>query len=174
MSRIPQRFLSKLQIFLFLRRYYVERNGISFPPSLQFRETCIRQMNMLKESSDAGEVQNSHSSIHISWHIWSLISTEYCPSRGLRPADSYQGLFGSCRIPTHFDHTFFPGDIRTSVLTTFILTSNSSNSRTYLAFLFRISFESSFSPVLVSQTLMVLETLGSSRFAIAIDSCSPS
>ena len=28
--------------------------------------------------SDADEVQNSHSTIHISWYTWSLISTEYC------------------------------------------------------------------------------------------------
>ena len=78
------------------------------------------------------------------------------------------GLFGSFRVSTHFDHTFFPGAIRASDLTTFILTSDSSNSCTSLAFLFRISFESSYSPVLVSQTLMVLETLGSSWFTIAI------
>ena len=55
------------------------------------------------------------------------------------------GLFGSFRVSTHFDHTFFPGAIRAFDLTTFILTSNSSNSCT-LTFLFCIFLSRAFHP----------------------------
>ena len=81
------------------------------------------------------------------------------PSRGLRPDDSYQGLFGSFRVSTHFYHTFFPGVIRAD-LTTFILTLNSSSSCTSLAFLFRISCESSFFTHPFSADVGGLENIG--------------
>ena len=61
------------------------------------------------------------------------------PSRRLRPDNSYQSLFGSCRVSTHFDH-FFPGVIRIADSSTSTLTSNSSNSCTSLAFLFQHFF----------------------------------
>ena len=62
--------------------YHVERNGISVPPSLQIRRNLHSPNEHVEGISDADEFQSSHSTIHISGYIWSLISTGHCLLEG--------------------------------------------------------------------------------------------